>query len=66
MKSQAENYKHLKEISIEKMSEYNVFRINQVNSFKKNAVGNAELGFGNSACDLTVSFPSSLSIGKHR
>ena len=63
--SQAENYKHLKGVLIEWISqelfEYNVFRINQANLAEKRYSVLAKLRVENSACDVTVCFPSSLS-----
>ena len=63
--SQAENCEHLQSVLIEYVSElmfkYNVFSINEVNLFEKEYSAHAKLGFGNSACDVTASFSSSMS-----
>ena len=48
------------------MLKYIVFRINQVNSFEKGCSVHAKSGFRNSACDITVSFHSSLSREEYR
>ena len=48
------------------MLKYIVFRINQINSFEKECSVHAKSGFRNSACDITVSFHSSLSREEYR
>ena len=42
--------------------EFNGFRMNLVNLVKTNYSINDILGFGNSACDVTGSFPSPLTM----
>ena len=62
--SQAETMELLKRAFIVIMPKYlfefNGFRMNLVNLIKKDYSMNHILGFGNSACDITASFPTPL------
>ena len=60
--SQAEKREPIKSVFIMVMPKYlfriNNFKNNLVNSIKENNSMNDKLGFENSACDITDSFPS--------